>query len=189
MFKKIQKWIFFALILTVFIRAGGNFTPVTEPIESIDSTPFIDSIGFSYGQSKDNIDIYRFTLRRDFKSRWFKSSSGYLSGYYEGSLNYWNGRGDTNLGIALSPVFAYYFNLSQEFKPYIEAGIGASLWSNTKMGPRDLTTSFLFEDRIGVGFRFKKIDLSFRYMHYSNGSIKQPNDGIDIFIASINYRF
>jgi len=150
---------------------------------------WIDAVGISYGQSKDNIDIYRLTFRRDFKSRWLEGEMEYLSGYWEGSLNYWNGRGDENFGIALSPVFAYYFNASETVKPYLEGGIGLSVWTETKMGHRDLSSNFLFEDRVGAGIRINNWDLSLRYMHYSNAGIKEPNDGIDIFIGSISYKF
>jgi lipid A 3-O-deacylase len=171
---------------TALASAGGDMAPTVTTTEA-PSAPWIDAIGIGYGQSKDNIDIYRLTLRKDFRSRWFESDFGYLSGYWEGSLNYWSGRGDENYGIALSPVFAYYFDISSTFRPYLEAGVGASLWSETRMGPRNLSTNFLFEDRIGTGVRVGSWDLSFRYMHYSNASIKKPNDGIDIFIGSVSY--
>ena len=178
------------LTLSTLLHAGGNITQPAVPVQPVkESSSWIDAVGFSYGQSKDSIDIYRLTLRKDFGSRWWESDIGYLSGYWEGSLNYWNGRGDDNYGIAISPVFAYYFNTSENLHPYIEGGIGVSLWSRDTMGPRDLSSSFLFEDRIGLGLRMKHWDLSFRYMHYSNAGIKKPNDGIDIFIGSVNYRF
>ncbi|WP_456392170.1 acyloxyacyl hydrolase [Nitratifractor sp.] len=172
------------LLAPVLSFGGGDLTPTPASDKAL-----FDAVSFSYGQSKDNIDIYRLGLQRDFESRWFESSVGYLSGYYELSLNYWNGRGDENYGIALSPVFAYYFKTSETFHPYLEAGIGASLFSRTRMGPRDLSTNFLFEDRVGIGFRTGNWDLAFRYMHYSNANIKQPNDGIDIFLGSLSYRF
>ena len=187
MIKKTTKSILIALSLaTISAWGGGDLSPAPAPVEE---SSWIDAVTVGYGQSKDNIDIYRIGLRKDFSSRWFESSVGYLSGYWEGSLNYWNGRGDENFGIAFSPVFAYYFNATESVKPYIEGGIGASLWSRTTMGPRDLSTNFLFEDRIGTGVRFGDWDLSLRYMHYSNASIKKPNDGIDIFIGSVSYKF
>ena len=52
-----------------------------------------------------------------------------------------------------------------------------------------MTTAFQFEDRVGAGIRTEKLDFSFRYMHYSNGSMAQPNDGIDIWIGTLSYRF
>ncbi|ADV46384.1 acyloxyacyl hydrolase [Nitratifractor salsuginis] len=174
-----------AVILPAAIWAGGDLAPAP----AAQSSDWIDGIGISYGQSKDNIDIYRLYLRKDFQSRWFQSDLGYLSGYWEGSLNYWDGYGTHNYGVALSPVFTYLFNTSGTFTPYLEGGIGVSWFSKTQMGPRDLSTHFLFEDRIGAGVRIGNWDLSFRYMHYSNAGIKKPNDGIDIFIGSLSYRF
>ena len=52
-----------------------------------------------------------------------------------------------------------------------------------------MSTLYQFEDRIGLGVKMEHVDVSFRYMHYSNGSIVQPNDGMDIFIATLGYRF
>jgi len=166
--------------------AGGDVTSASDPVKE---SGLVDAVTISYGQSKDNIDIYRIGLRKDFSTRWFEKDIGYLSGYWEGSLNYWNGYGDENFGVALSPVFVYYFNYSETIHPYLEGGIGVSLFSGTEMGPRDLSTNFLFEDRLGTGIRVNDWDFSFRYMHYSNASIKAPNDGIDIFIGSVSYKF
>jgi len=149
---------------------------------------YVDGVTLSIGESRDGIKIYRLGLRKDFDSKWAQSSIGYFSGYYELSLNHFKGKYSKNYGIALSPVFGYYFDFG-EFKPYIEAGIGASLFSKTKIDGRNLATNFLFEDRIGIGARVKNFDFSFRFMHYSNASIKAPNDGIDIWIGSIAYKW
>jgi len=150
---------------------------------------YIDATTISIGESRDGIKIYRLGLRKDFSSKWLESKYGYLSGYYEGSINYWKGEsGDKNYGIALSPVFAYYLKFG-EFKPFVEISIGTSLFKEKVIDGRNLSTNFLFEDRIGVGARYKNLEFSFRFMHYSNGSIKQPNDGIDIWIGSISYKF
>ena len=152
---------------------------------------YVDAATLSLGESRDGIKIYRLGLRKDFNSRWLESSVGYLSGYYELSVNYWKGKSSNNknnYGIALSPVFNYYFNMG-EIKPYLEAGIGVSLFKNKMIDGRNLATNFLFEDRIGVGARVGNFDFSFRFMHYSNASIKAPNMGIDIWIGSISYKF
>ena len=148
------------------------------------------AIAFNYGQSKDDIDIYRIAIQQDMGARWFESDLGYLSGYYEASLNYWRAKNsDTNFGVALSPVFAYYFNTLSEYKPYIEGGIGVSLFAKTHIRKRNLSSAFLFEDRVGVGLMTDDYNFEFRYMHYSNANIAEPNDGIDIFIFSISKRF
>lgn len=151
---------------------------------------FVDSVSLGVGQSRDEIDIYRLAARKDSDFRWLSNSTGYLSLYYEASLNYWKSGRDDVGALAFSPVFIYYFADEKSLvRPYVEGGIGVAGISDTTIGHRNMTTGFQFEDRIGAGVQIGDVDLSCRYMHYSNGSIKQPNDGIDIFIATVGYRF
>jgi len=149
------------------------------------------AVTINYGESKNDTDIYRLTLQKNFDSRWFESDLGYLSGYYELSANYWRAKNrDTNIGVALSPVFAYYFNLNNTtIKPYLEAGIGASLFSKTRIDNKNISSAYQFEDRVGLGILTKDWNIETRYMHYSNANIKEPNDGMDIFILSLGKRF
>jgi len=149
------------------------------------------AVTINYGESKNDTDIYRLTLQKNFDSRWFESDLGYLSGYYELSANYWRAKNrDTNIGVALSPVFAYYFNLNNTtIKPYLEAGIGASLFSKTRIDNKNISSAYQFEDRAGLGILTKDWNIETRYMHYSNANIKEPNDGMDIFILSLGKRF
>ena len=155
-----------------------------------EDTQFINEISISIGESKDNIGIYRLGVKKDFETTFFESDYGWLSGYYEASLNYWEKESDKIYSIALSPVFVYYMGRkSNTIHPYIEGGIGVSYLSDTMIKSRNMTTNFNFEDRIGVGIRMESFDFNARYMHYSNASIKQPNDGIDIFIFTMSYIF
>ncbi|MFQ6003800.1 MAG: acyloxyacyl hydrolase, partial [Candidatus Zixiibacteriota bacterium] len=92
-----------------------------------------------------------------------------------------------------SPVFIYgVAGPINNIFSYLEAGIGISYLSEKRIKGRDLSSHFQFEDRIGIGAKIgkqKRHDLNFRYMHYSNAGIKQPNDGIDIFIFSYTNSF
>jgi len=175
------------IIFCVFCLALINLTMVCESVMA-ESSGYGVSLG--YGQSKDDIDIYRIGVKKDFVSQWFTSATGYVSGYFELSYNRWKGSEDEINGAALSPVFVYYFDRgNQTVRPYIEGGIGLAYIDETKIQGRNMSTNFQFEDRIGVGVAIKSFDLSFRYMHYSNASIKAPNDGIDIWIGSLSWYF
>ena len=119
-----------------------------------------------------------------------KLLAGWVSGYFEGSLNYWYHTDDDIYAAALSPVFVYYFGAEKNsLIPYIEAGIGVAVISETTISNVEMSTAFQFEARVGAGIRTKKLDFNFRYMHYSNGSMAKPNDGIDIWIGTLSYRF
>ena len=144
-----------------------------------------------YGQSFDKIDVFRFGLQKPFVSRWLESSKGFLSGYFELSYNRWDKSEDTTHGAAFSPVVAYYFNQENNLHviPYIEAGIGVAYIDDYRFAGRNLSSNFQFEDRIGIGILIKRMDIKFGYMHYSNAGLKSPNDGIDIWMGTMAWRF
>jgi lipid A 3-O-deacylase len=151
---------------------------------------FFDEVTLGIGESKDNIGIYRIGARKNFEKTFFDSDYGWLSGYYEASLNYWERESEEIYGIAFSPVFVYYFgDKSNSIHPYIEGGIGGACLSDTEIQNRDMSSHLQFEDRAGVGIRTKSFDFNFRYMHYSNAEIVEPNDGIDIFMFTLSYIF
>ncbi len=147
-------------------------------------------ISFGYGEADPDIDIYRLGIKKDFPSKWFKTDIGYLSGYFELSYNHWEWNDQEIDGVAFSPVFTYYFGDEKNFiRPYIEGGIGLAYVDDYYIADRNLSTNFQFEDRIGIGARVGFLDLNFRYMHYSNASIKDPNDGINIWIFTTAIQF
>ena len=144
-----------------------------------------DGFGLSlgYGEGKEDIDIYRFGIKKDYSSRWFESGVGYLSGYFELSYNRWEHGGDDINGLAFSPVFAYYFGKDADLvRPYIAGGIGVALIDDYRIHNRNLGTHYQFENRIGLGTRIGIFDMNVSYFHYSNAGLKSPNDGIDIWL-------
>jgi lipid A 3-O-deacylase len=152
-----------------------------------------EGISLGMGRARGSIDIYHLGLQKQFNNQWLGSKVGYLSGYHEISLNCWKHEKESIKQAAYSPVFTYVFaGMIKSICPYLEGGIGIGLLSEKTISGRDLSTHFQFEDRIGLGLRIGRRythDLNIRYMHYSNASIKQPNDGIDIFIFSYTFSF
>lgn len=158
------------------------------------STAMADPSGYGfslgYGEAKTDIDIYRVGIKKDFSARWFKTGVGYLSGYFELSYNRWEWNDEDINAVAFSPVFVYYFgDKSSRAIPYIEGGIGGAYLDEYRIGSRNLASNLQFEDRVGVGVRTSALDLNFRYMHYSNGSLEEPNQGIDILLFTVAFQF
>lgn len=70
---------------------------------------------------------------------------------------------------------------------FVEGGIGASGFVDTHIEDRDLGSAFQFEDRLALGVRMGVYgDLSVSITHYSNASIKEPNDGFELY--GLNWR-
>lgn len=79
---------------------------------------------------------------------------------------------------------------AETFRPYFEAGIGGTYFSQTTLGPRRLSTRFQFTEWVGVGLELgDHVTLGWRYSHFSNGSIKRPNDGVDMQQIMLGVKF
>uniref|UniRef100_A0ABX1PLM1 Lipid A deacylase n=2 Tax=Aromatoleum anaerobium TaxID=182180 RepID=A0ABX1PLM1_9RHOO len=80
--------------------------------------------------------------------------------------------------------------------PYLEAGLGLNLFSEEKLGRRNLSTHFQFGELIGVGIAWGgraggkgETSVGVRLSHYSNAGLKQPNHGIEVFQLTVSHRF
>lgn len=126
---------------------------------------------------------WRAGVVRDWDKRWWQGEKGYLTGYWDAAYTYWEG-GDAASGahsLSFSPVLVYQLH-GQRLRPFVEFGIGVSLFSKTDVGEQNLGSSFNFEDRLGAGVVLPSGSrLGLRAIHYSNAGIKQPNDGIESY--------
>lgn len=95
--------------------------------------------------------------------------------------------------IGFTPVFRFEQKFPSGMAPYFEGAIGAHLiTSEFNNADRRFSTAFQFGDHIGIGVRFgdhHQFDLAYRLQHLSNGSIKQPNPGINFNQINLIYWF
>jgi len=125
----------------------------------------------------------RIALGFDWDKAWLQSSTGKLTGYWDLGYTYWQA-GDEAGGrhsVSFAPVFVYEFGQGN-LKPFIEAGVGVSLFTGTTAGDQKFGSAFNFEDRLGAGLKIGETQkVGLRVIHYSNASIKEPNDGIESY--------
>ena len=154
----------------------------------------IDGMSVELGTG-DSVDMGRVGLQWDWSRRFFQGSDWHLGGYWDLALGHWH-RGnarpnehDNITEIGLTPVFRLQANSLTG--PYVEAAIGFHLLSHSSIGDKRMSTKFQFGDHIGAGYRFGKqgVDLSYRFQHLSNGSIKRPNPGINFHQIRLQYHF
>jgi hypothetical protein len=175
-----------ALLIVLLLGLGAASRPAHA----------IDGFAVEIGTGDDGVDMARVGAQWDWGVRWFQGANWHLGGYWDLAAGYWNG-GRTRPGehdelyeIALTPVFRVQPN--GLVGPFIEAAIGFHLLSHTSIGDRRMSTAFQFGDHIGVGYRFgarSHYELSYRFQHLSNASIKRPNPGINFHQIRLQYRF
>lgn len=133
---------------------------------------------------------YRLGMSRDWNRQWLNSDRGHLTGYWDAGYTHWAaGTYSAAHTLSFSPVFVYRFNGEGEGpRPFIEVGIGISVFSSTQVGRRNMSSAFHFEDRLGAGYQFAGgTSLGVRAIHYSNAGLKMPNQGIESYALFVSH--
>jgi lipid A 3-O-deacylase len=101
--------------------------------------------------------------------------------------------GYQNLGVIAATPIARVEWPAEARSPFVEAGIGVSLFSHTELQEyQQFSTAFQFNELIGAGIRFgadHAYELGVRLEHMSNANIKFPNDGITFVEIRAAYHF
>jgi len=117
-----------------------------------------------------------------------------FSHYYHLGYNYWQstivgGQEGVNNVLEFVPVFRYSWNYA-DFLSYVETSVGLSVFSRTELNDRQFSTNFQFANGLAFGgYISQQTTWSFQLQHYSNNSIKLPNNGINFFNLNIAYRY
>lgn len=156
----------------------------------------VDSISFETG-SGSNTKIVRLSAQWKWERQWWRSNGTHIGGYWDLSLDRWRedsfqnvpGNSQNITVIGITPIFRFQNDSMRGF--YAEAGIGAhflsALYDNSG---KQLSTRFQFGDHIGVGYMFpNNLDISLKFQHFSNGGIKQPNNGVNFSVLRVGYAF
>ncbi|NNM82190.1 MAG: acyloxyacyl hydrolase [Burkholderiales bacterium] len=157
----------------------------------------IDGVSVEDGNGMGT-DMVRAGVQWDWHKRWLEYDGWHLGGYWDASLGQW--RGHAAIGnnqkitdFGFTPVFRFEHDRIAGIFPYVEAAVGFHLISRTYINAdRKFSTAFQFGDHVGAGMRFGgrgQYDLEYRFQHISNGSIKQPNQGINFNQIRLAYHF
>lgn len=117
--------------------------------------------------------------------------------YFDASYGYWwvdKNKPHPNISIySVAPYLRYYFIKHPCFSPFIEASVGLSYLSQTRIEKRKLGIHFAFQDQLTLGVAFgtkQQFYTSFSALHYSNASFSEHNSGITVpLMLNMGYRF
>ncbi len=76
---------------------------------------------------------------------------------------------------------------------FFDVGIGINTLSDLyETRDRRFSTRLQFSDHLAAGRSFgdaDAIELSYRFVHYSNAGIRRPNPGVNLHVLRLEYRF
>jgi len=182
-----SKWKIARIICLIFALSLSFFRQVhaQDPI----------SLGFEYGNAKEDITTIQLNFYRDI-SRWFDErvvnlqSRGIKTGLALTAFN-WDHENNEIFGSSVGFKFNYAipFLITRRVSPFVEYELGTALISETRIGDRNLSTVFHFKNQLGLGLKMNWGSLFVRVSHFSNGRLRQPNDGIDILSAGVMFTY
>ena len=177
-------------VIAVFVLVCATWTRRAEAI---------DGVAIEYGATTDAAtEMVRAALQWSWSRQWREHADWRGSGYWDVSIGYWNNNENlkTNSGLwdlSATPVFRLERSAQGRAFPYLEAGVGVYLLSQTSEAPdRRFSTSFQFGSHIGLGARFgprHAFDAALRYQHISNANIQLPNNGVNCVQLRVGYWF
>ena len=157
----------------------------------------VDGMSFEVGNG-DSADTARVGAIWNWEKKWFTEGDWLVTGFWEAAVGTWRGHStvgnnQTITDFGITPVFRLQQKNLTWFAPYGEAAIGFHLISPTFIyANRKFGSSFQFGDHVGFGVRLgerHQFDLGYRFQHLSNGSIKKPNQGINLNQIHFAYHF
>ncbi len=169
------------------VVAGLTMACLTLVTPSVNATQIL----FAPGVTSEGGGTASLGIGRNWNLRWFESNTGHLGGYWHAGYTWWEGgqAGNAAHSVSFSPVLVYTFN-AENWRPFIEFGIGAALFSRQMVGDKNLGSAAHFEDRFGAGLHLgERSTLMLRVIHYSNAGLASPNQGIESWSLVIGRRF
>lgn len=174
---------------------------VVLALPRVAAAALVDAVAVTAGINSERapmVHMVRLSLQKYWHQHWFARGRWELTGYWELGFGHWYGpAGMTNNDVEdidFRPVFRLQRKVSSTDTPqfYVEGGVGPALISKTRLGPIRFSTAFQFGSNLGVGVRFgphHRYDLAYRFMHYSNADIKEPNNGISFNVLQLAVGF
>jgi len=162
---------------------------------------WVYDVSLGYGKSKENgYDYYQQGAMLDLQAFPFtKLDKTLIYGFGVSFADWHAGTSEYKemATAAASILFRAYFAPPESparFKPYFSASFGPTYLFSKKLGEREQGDHFSFQTSLGIGSEVKigqkELDFNLKFVHYCNGGIFRPNQGIDIwYIFSIGYLF
>ncbi len=153
----------------------------------------ISGASIQAGYGDEQMQTAQVSLRWNWNKYWSLSKIWNASGFWEAGLGYMQskGAGKRNVwDIGFSPIFRLSPGVSRFF---LEGGIGARYLTHDQLNDsRQLGSKLLFSDILGFGWNLGEKDryeLGYRYQHFSNANLANPNEGVNLHMIRLGFNY
>lgn len=186
------KYLFFIALL------GVNSLAYAQPVSTSDASSRVEqrdgavhALGIRTGYHGQYRNASLFWQTPTWWSHDLANGWGRLDLLGEASATYWDARHDGQPSsmwqAGFTPLLRWW---PSETPFFVEAGFGPTFISKTRFADYGLSTALQFGSHVGIGYVFhKRHQVSLRASHFSNASIKRPNDGLNAVQLDYAIRF
>ena len=143
----------------------------------------VDAVGVETGIGDDHTHLLRVSIIDRWRKRQKERAELWrLAGYWDFSAALWDNTEESTADVGITPVFRVERNAL-----YVEGAVGVHFVQARISAHRSFSTALQFGTHVGAGVHLGKYDLGVRIQHLSNGSLKQPNPGINFVLVRLQY--
>ena len=119
-----------------------------------------------------------------------------VDSYWQLDFSKWQSTRDAsqsgaNVTVGLTPMFR--FTGSKGYvQPYLDVGVGVYLFTDSTLEDHEFGSNFQFSDLFRVGALIgnrNQWGIGYKFQHYSNGSVREPNKGINFHFITLSYKY
>jgi len=119
-----------------------------------------------------------------------------VNSYWQLDFSKWQSTVDAsqsgaNVTVGLIPMFRFTGNPGY-VQPFIDVGVGVYLFTDSSLKDHQFGSNFQFSDLFSVGANVGKRNqwgFAYKFQHYSNGSVREPNHGINFQFLTLSYKY
>ncbi len=156
-----------------------------------------DGVTVELGEDGDgDFRVGRLGLQWDWNENLYELSGWKLSSYWQLEFAKWQSNSNptqeaANVTAGIIPMF-HFLGKPGFMQPYVDVGVGITLFTDSKLAGHEFGSNFQFTDILGAGFNVgarNQWGIGYKFQHYSNGSVRPPNSGINFHQLTLTYHY
>jgi len=148
------------------------------------------------GDADGDFNVTRIGLQWDWNKNILELYGWKLNSYWQLEFSKWQGTYSSsqeaaNITAGIIPVFRFLGKPGYA-QPYFDVGIGLNAFTDSRLDGHEFGSNFQFSDVMAFGANVGKHNqwgFGYKFEHYSNGSVRSPNSGINFHALTLTYRY
>ncbi len=144
----------------------------------------------------DHVSVVRAGAQWDWNDDLLEVFGWNVSSYWQLDFSRWQSTRDSsqtgvNMTVGFTPMFRFT-GKEGYVQPYVDVGVGISLFTVSSFQEHEFGSNFQFADMLGIGANIGKRNqwgFAYKFQHYSNGSVRVPNKGINFHFLTLTYQY